>query len=289
MGPPKKIAVVGALGMLGRELCRQLASAGSPASALDLAEVDIRSESSVARCRPLVEAQVIFNCAAYTNVEKAEEEPEEAMRVNGQGVGHLARLARASQALLVHLSTDFVFDGTRGTPYPVDAERHPLSAYARSKLAGELALEEAGGRTVLVRTAWLYGQGGKNFVDSVLRLAREKGELAVVDDQVGSPTFAADLAQALIELVQTGKTGVFHCTNRGQASWCELAREAVRLAGIAVPVRPLTTVEATARFGLKARRPAYSVLDLTPLETALGRPMRPWQTALGDYLNSQRR
>lgn len=270
--------------MLGQELCRQLGERQRAFVPLDLDEVDIALPSSVAACRPLGEADIIFNAAAYTNVEGAEREWERAVAVNGEGVRHLARRARERGALLVHVSTDYVFDGQGSAPYPVDAPRRPLSAYGKSKLAGELALEETGGRTLLVRASWLYGWGGKNFVDTILKLAAERGCAEVVGDQLGSPTCTRDLARALIDLACGGREGVFHCANAGVASWLELAREALRLARIDVPIRALTTAESIAKFALRATRPAYSVLDLSRIEAALGRPMRPWREALAEYV-----
>jgi dTDP-4-dehydrorhamnose reductase len=281
--------VVGCRGMLGQELMRQLQARGEVPVGVDLPDVDIGSWPSVFGCHALKTASALFNCAAYANVEKAEEEEPFATRVNGEGVANLAKLAGETGALLIHLSTDFVFAGDRRTPYPVDAPRQPQSAYARSKLAGEQALERSRCRWLLIRTAWLCGHGGKNFVETMLRIAKDHGQLEVVCDQIGSPTYAKDLAQALVELALGPSADrpmprVFHCVNSGAASWHQLACEIVRLAGLQVPVLPLTTAEAIRKFKLKAHRPAYSVLDCSTLEQALGRTMRPWQAALAEYM-----
>lgn len=280
----KQVAVLGASGMLGRELRRQLKERGFAPLALDLPELDLTDAAAVAAHAGLRGCDTLFNCAAYTNVEKAEAEEALAMRVNAGSVANLAGLARGTGALLLHVSTDFVFDGKARTPYPVDAPCAPLSAYGRSKLAGENALREAGCRHCLVRTAWLYGAGGKNFVETMLRLAAETERLAVVDDQTGSPTFTADLAGTLLDLAEAGAAGTFHCTGSGSCTWREFAVEILEQSGYANPVEPLTSAEAAAKFSLKAERPAYSVLELSKLEQTLGRPLRPWREALACYL-----
>ncbi len=280
------VAVVGSEGMLGREVLRQARARfpGATVHGLDLPELDITDPASVGASQPLREAETVLNCAAYTAVDKAEEEEPLATRVNGDGVRHLATDARARGAHLVHVSTDFVFGGAHRAPIPPDAEPGPISAYGRSKLAGERALREVGGRIACVRTAWLFGPGGKNFVETILHLAATRDRLAVVADQIGAPTLTVDLAAALLDCAERGVTGFHHFTNAGVCSWHQFACEIVRRAGLAVPVDPLTTEESIAMFGLKARRPAYSVLDPASLVRATGREPRPWEEALGAYL-----
>jgi len=269
--------------MLGREVVRQLAQCRPEVhvASLDLPEVDIGEASALAACRELRDAEAIINCAGYTDVERAEREESLATRVNGEGVGNLAELARAQDAWMLHISTDYVFDGTATAPYLPEAEPSPLSAYARSKVAGERALREAGGRTCLVRTAWLFSADrGRNFVETIQARAAETGHLAVVADQFGSPTYAVDLASVLIDLLDRGCQGIYHCTNAGVCSWHEFAVEIVRQAGLQARVDAISTAEAMARFGLQARRPAYSALSCASLVAAIGRPMRSWQDAL---------
>jgi dTDP-4-dehydrorhamnose reductase len=281
------VAVVGAEGMLGREVVRQARERfpGGAVHALDLPELDITDPASVGACRSLREAEAVLNCAAYTAVDRAEEEEALATRVNGHGVRVLAEDARARGAHLVHVSTDFVFGGSHRAPIPPDAEPNPISAYGRSKLAGERALREVGGRVACVRTAWLFGPGGKNFVETILHLAATRDRLAVVADQVGAPTLTVDLAAQLLDCAERGVTGFHHFTNAGACSWHQFACEIVRRAGLAVPVDPLTTEESIALFKLKARRPAYSVLDAASLVAATGREPRPWEEALQAYLD----
>lgn len=291
----RRIAVTGCRGMLGQAVLEMLqenkfaAPLPSPVvTKLDRASVDITDSPAVAAALTLACPEVIINCAAYTNVEGCEQEEDLATKVNGAGVANLAAWARENNALLIQVSTDFVFDGQASNPYPTDAPRQPLSAYGRSKLAGELALEASGCRYCLVRTAWLFGAGGANFVTTMLRLAREHGRLAVVADQVGTPTYTTDLAAALVTLAKNQTEGVFHCTNAGATSWQGFASEIVKMAGLAVPVEKLTTMEATEKFKLQAIRPAYSVLDLGTLEDALGEPMRSWEDALAEFIKMTR-
>ncbi len=290
MTPISRIAVIGCRGMLGSEVVRRVRSLQPEIeiAEFDLPELDITSPDSLHGCRELHEAQVIINCAAYTDVERAEAEENLAVRINAQGVANLAQTARANKAMLMHLSTDFVFDGTRRTPYPVDSAPTPICAYGRSKLAGEVALQESGCDFCLVRTAWLFGPGGRNFVETILLRGGRQERLPVVSDQRGSPTCTIDLADVLLDLALHRTTGFFHCTNSGVCSWFEFACEIVRLAGLKTRVEPISSAEAALHFDLKAARPAYSALDCGRLEATTGRRMRPWQDALAEYILNRR-
>ena len=266
-----KVLVTGAEGQLGRLLART-APAGAAVTALGRVGLDIGDPDAVqAKVRALSPA-LIINAAPYTAVDKAESEPELAARVNATGPRNLAVAARAAGARLVHVSTDFVFDGLAGSPYRVDAATHPLGVYGRTKRDGELAvLEELPDRSLVVRTAWVYAAEGRNFMHTMLRLMRERGTVRVVADQVGSPTSAQALAAALWQLAGAGVTGVQHWTDAGVASWYDfavaIAEEAAALgllpAGVAV------TPIGTADYPTPARRPAYSVLDKSSLPAGL--------------------
>jgi dTDP-4-dehydrorhamnose reductase len=223
---------------------------------------------------------VVFNCAGYTNVDRCESEPDLARAVNGEGPGHLACAARDAGAVLLHVSTDFVFDGERRAPYVEDDAPNPLSVYGRSKLAGDRGVAAAGGRWVIARTAWLYGRNGRNFVDTMLRLAREGKDLSVVTDRVGSPTWTRDLAGAIVALIRADARGIYNAVNRGACSRYEQVLEIVRLAGLAVRVNPVDS----RAFPRPAATPAYSALDVSRLARDTGHVMRPWQQALRDYL-----
>jgi dTDP-4-dehydrorhamnose reductase len=224
---------------------------------------------------------VVVNCAAYTAVDDCEAQPELAMRVNGTAVGHLAAACDRAGARLVQVSTDYVFAGDGERPYREDDPVAPRSAYGRSKLRGE-ELAARAQQHLIVRTAWLYGHGGRHFVNAI-RHQIDDGvrALRVVADQHGSPTFCDDLAEAIVDLVEVGATGVVHAVNAGGTSWHGFAEEIVRLVGAEVEVLPVTTSE----YPRPAPRPAYSVLDTSRLERLLQRKMPPWQDGLRRYLD----
>ena len=277
------VLITGGGGMLAQALTRVLVQRGHSVQALTRGDLDITRRESVSDAITQAQPDVVFNGAAYTAVDRAEEDQDAAFAVNAEGPRNLAVACASLGALLVHPSTDYVFDGSLRRPLREDDPTGPASVYGASKLAGEEAIHAAGGRSLIARTSWLYGAGGKNFVDTMLGLGATRDRLTVVDDQTGSPTWTDDLAEALVDLAQAGETGVVHASNQGSTTWRAFAETALRLAGIETPVDP-TTTEA---FGAPAPRPRYSVLDLSGLETRLGRPMPSWQDALGRYLQSQ--
>jgi dTDP-4-dehydrorhamnose reductase len=222
----------------------------------------------------------VLNAAAYTAVDRAESEPEVAMAINGIAPGVIARAAAETGSRMVHYSTDYVFDGTATAPIPEDAPAAPLSEYGRTKLAGEEAVRGAGGRAFVVRSEWVYGRRGQNFISTVLRVTRERGTMNVVDDQRGSPTWARDLTAATMRLVEVGTPGIYHLTNSGECTWYELARRVVELAGIDATLTPITTDQ----YSTPARRPAYSVLDNRRWRELGEPPLRDWRRALDEFL-----
>lgn len=245
------------------------------------ADLDITDAAAV---RDAVEpGSVVLNCAAYTAVDAAETDEAAANAVNVTGPRILAEATALAGARLVHVSTDYVFDGAASTPYPADAETGPRTAYGRTKLAGERAVFAADPTAVVVRTAWVYTGAGSDFVATMLRLQRERDTVAVVDDQIGSPTFAGDLADGLLELAARPAVSgaVLHATNAGQASWYDLARAVFSGVGAdPARVRPCTS----AQFPRPAARPAYSVLSPAAWLTAGLTPLRPWEDALAAAL-----
>lgn len=273
-----KALITGANGQLGRCMTPS-APPGVEIVAAGSALLDIRNaaavEAMVADARP----DMIFNCAAYTAVDKAESDEDAALAVNAHGVAHLADAARRHGARLVHVSTDFVFDGRSGVPYRPDAQTGPTGAYGRTKLAGERA---AGEDALIVRTAWVYGPTGHNFVRTMLRLMAERDEVRVVADQIGTPTYAPALAGALWALAERRARGVHHYTDSGVASWYDFAvaiQEEALAAGRlarAVPVIPIATRE----FPTPAVRPPYSVLDKGDTFALLGGPAPHWRVNL---------
>lgn len=276
---------LGGTGMLGRQVVAEGRRRGHPVLGLSRAQADVTDPERLGEWARTFRPEVVFNCAAMTAVDACEGEEERALAVNGRGAGHAAAAAAAVGARLVHVSTDYVFDGRGSEPYPEEHETAPLSAYGRSKLAGEAAAL-AHERSIVVRTSWLFGPGGANFVTTMLRLVAEgKVPLRVVDDQVGCPTYTPYLARALWELAEMGAGGVIHYRNREPVSWHGFACEIVR--GWAPEVEVLAV--STEQFPRPAPRPAYSVLDVTRFETLTGRPVESWRAGLGLYLDDLRR
>lgn len=252
--------------------------AGEGAGAADLHAGLEMERRAIRESRP----RLVFNCAGFTDVDGAEVRPDLAMAVNAQGARAVARACAEAGAHLVHLSTDFVFDGQSDRPYREDDPPGPLSAYARSKLAGERLTLEALPGALIVRTAWLFGAGRVNFVDKVLAQGRRGEPFPVVSDQVGSPTYAPDLAEALLDLGRRWVAGVLHVVNQGQASRLEMARFCLGAAGLEPALaQPVTSAE----LGLPARRPAYSVLDAGRAASLRGRPLPDWQDGVRRYLS----
>jgi len=276
------LLVTGSHGQLGRALLAAAARGGLTARGHDVDTLDISDrgavEAVVGRLRP----RAVVNCAAWTAVDDCERDPDLALAVNGTAVGHLAAAAEGVGATLVQVSTDYVFPGTGERPYREDDPVGPLSAYGRSKLEGERLACTAPDHLV-VRTAWLFGRGGRSFVTAIRGQVEAGAELLrVVADQRGCPTFCDDLAAAILALLQRGARGTVHAVNAGATTWYGFAVEIVRRLGAAVEVLPVTTADVPR----PAPRPANSVLDTSRLSALLGQPMPSWQDALGRYLES---
>lgn len=273
-----KVLVTGVGGQLGRSLMAA-APAGWQVRGLGRADLDISDAQAVTRLIGEARPDLVINAAAYTAVDRAESEADLAHAINAEAVGHLAAAATAGGARFAHVSTDFVFDGRAGRPYAPDDATAPLGIYGRTKLAGEMA---AGGEALIVRTAWVYAAQGKNFVHTMLRVMRERDEVRVVHDQIGTPTSAAGLARAICDLATDGAQGIFHYTDSGVASWYDFAvaiqEEALALGLLdrAVPVIPVPTNE----FPTPAKRPGFSVLDKEATWHRLGWRAPHWRVAL---------
>ena len=277
----KALVLGGANGLLGQALVRALADAGAEPLALSSTDVDYDDEDALAALLDRESPALVINAVAYTQVDQAEDDAKEADALNRVLPKRLVRLCRARNLLLVHFSTDFVFSGQGDAPYRPDDDTGPVSVYGETKLAGEQAvLAEYPGGALVVRTSWLFGPGRTNFVHKILGLARERDRLTVVHDQCGSPSYTPDLAAGTLALVRADARGVFHLANAGEASWCELATEAVRAAGLPCRVEPVPT----SAYPTKAQRPAYSVLDLSDFTSATGITPRPWPQAVRDYV-----
>lgn len=275
------ILVTGANGQLGREMQRLSAVSPNNYTFTDVAELNVTDAGAVRQAVAQTRAEVIVNCAAYTNVERAEEDEEAADRLNRGAAENLARAAEANGATLIHVSTDYVFDGTGHRPYTEDMATSPLGAYGRTKLAGEEAVKASGCRYLILRTAWLYSEYGNNFLKTMLRLTSERETLRVVFDQVGTPTYAGDLALAIFSLIEAGRyagnEGVYHFTDEGVCSWYDFAVEIAAAAGHDIcRIIPCHTSE----YPTKATRPAYSVLDKTRFKETFQMDIPHWREAL---------
>ncbi len=276
-----KILVMGHKGMLGTDLMAVL-SAGHEVAGVDIGDFDITSAKDCARVVEEHEPEVVVNAAAYTDVDGCETKRETCFAVNAAGVRNVAIACRGRNAAVVHYSTDYVFDGTKNEPYVEDDPCCPISAYGESKRQGEECLIAEAPGYILIRTAWLYGANGKNFVKAILAKAKADGMLRVVSDQRGSPTYSADLAQATKLLVEQGRRGIFHVTNRGVCSWYQFAQKILEFSQMTdVRVEAITSD----MLDRKAKRPAYSVLSNRKFMEVTGKAMRPWQVALSEYLS----
>jgi dTDP-4-dehydrorhamnose reductase len=277
LGEP--VVVLGASGMLGRATREALAARGIRHSAFTRAEVDLAALSGLGQRIPAGTGTVI-NCAAWTNVDAAETHEDEAARVNGHAVGELARHCRSIGAVLVHFSTDYVFDGRAQAPYTLDHPRAPLNAYGRTKALGEREIESSGCQYLLMRTSWVYAPWGKNFVRTIVGLAKKRPTLRVVNDQRGRPSSAEQLARTALALLGVGARGTFHACDAGECTWFEFARAAVAELGLECVVEPCTSAE----FPSPAVRPGYSVLDLSATVARIG-PLVAWRDSLRDVLS----
>ena len=285
MDKHRSIAVLGCDGQLGSELLRQLGAAAVPLTRRDC---DLGDFAGMRSALLSLAPAAVINSAGYTQVDRAEQEEPECMRINAEAVEHLAAICRELNCPLVQVSTDYVFgfDRERQRPYSETNSAGAQGVYGRSKLAGEHAAA-SWEKHVIVRTCGLYGPRPKptqsNFVDTMLRLGRERDVLRVVNDQHCTPSYVRDVARAILFLVQRAHYGLFHVVNGGSTTWYDFAREIFLLAGIATPVEPIST----AQYGARAPRPPYSVLDTSKYHSLGGPPMPSWQSALGDYLGDK--
>ncbi len=282
-----KILLLGKAGQVGgalTPLLRQLAGSSADEAVVTLgrADVDLSDAAALAQAVQRVQPSLIVNAAAHTAVDRAETESEVAFAINAVAPGVLAAQAAKLNALLVHYSTDYVFDGSQRTPYRESDPTHPLGVYGESKLAGEQAVQASGCRHLLLRTSWVYDSTGRNFLTTMLRLAKQHGKLRVVGDQHGSPTSAALIAEATVHLIRCALDqpdlagGLYHLTAQGQTTWHGFAQAIMRKAGLDIPIEAITTAD----YPTPAKRPAYSVLNCGKLQTQFNYRLPDWQQAL---------
>ena len=279
-----KVLVTGYGGQLGYDVVRQLELRGIECKGVDVADFDLTDGKAVKSYVLNYDPDVIVHCAAYTAVDKAESEPEVCARINGEGTMNMVRAALSVDAKLVYISTDYVFSGDGDEPFEVDAPYNPRNVYGLSKVQGELAVRSLMQRFFILRTSWVFGMNGKNFVRTMLRLGAEKPQLSVVSDQIGSPTYTRDLARVICDLVPTEKYGLYHVRNEGYVSWAEFAEMIMRRAGLPCQIQPVPTAE----YPTPARRPLNSRLSARALAEAGIEPMPSVSSALDRFLRELR-
>ena len=275
-----KILVTGITGQLGHDVMKELAARGHEAIGASRKEFSLTDFDAARAFLEQAKPDAIIHCAAYTAVDKAEDEKDQCMIVNGGATRNLATIARDLGAKFVYISTDYVFPGTGEQAYDVDAPKGPTNAYGLSKLAGEEAVQELLEKYFIVRISWVFGVNGKNFIKTMLKLAETYNALTVVDDQIGSPTYTADLARLLVDMVESDKYGVYHATNEGSCSWADFAKEIFRQAGKDVTVTPVPS----SAYPTKATRPKNSRMSKAALDAAGFCRLPTWQDALSRYL-----
>lgn len=275
-----KVLVTGVGGQLGYDVCKELDRLGIENKGVDVQDFDLTDGAAVMAAVQTYMPDAIIHCAAYTNVEKAESVPEVCADVNGMGTLNMVRAALAVNAKLMYISTDYVFEGTGDTPYEVNAPHRPQSVYGLTKDQGEEAVTSLMQRYFIVRISWVFGVHGNNFVRTMLRLGSERKELNVVDDQIGSPTYTADLAVLLCSMIRTDKYGAYHATNEGYCSWAEFAQAIMDEAGLKCVVHPIPT----SAYPTAAKRPLNSRMSKRSLDLAGFQRLPSWQDALHRYV-----
>ncbi len=275
-----KVLVTGYAGQLGYEVVRLLESRGIECRGVDMADFSLTDEKAVLDYVLSYRPTVIVHCAAYTNVDKAESEPEVCAAVNGMGTVYMVRAALSVGAKMVYISTDYVFPGTGDTPWNVDDPYGPKNVYGLSKVQGEDAVRSEMTRFFILRTSWVFGRNGRNFVRTMRRLGKEKEELRVVCDQIGSPTYAVDLARVICDMIPTDKYGIYHVRNEGYISWADFARMIMEKSGLSCRIIPVPTAE----YPTPARRPLNSRMNGDKLAEAGFVPMPTVENALDRYI-----
>lgn len=288
MVKPLNILVTGSNGQLGRSIRKEAEGSGDNYIFTDVQELDITDPEAVKRFVDANNVDVIVNCAAYTNVDAAEDHEDIALKINGDAPGILARAIKEKEGSLIHVSTDYVFGGAgKNIPLKEDQAPSPTGAYGRTKLKGEEEIEKSGASAVILRTAWLYSDYGNNFVEKILSLLKNRDSIKVVFDQCGTPTYATDLAKAIVDMISErkvkGNEGIYHFSNEGVCSWYDFAHAAARIAGLKdKEVLPCHSSE----FPSKVVRPPYSVLDKTKYKETFGKTIPHWHDSLSRCLNS---
>ncbi|HEY9575313.1 MAG TPA: dTDP-4-dehydrorhamnose reductase [Lachnospiraceae bacterium] len=275
-----KLLVTGVKGQLGHDVMQELSKRGHIGIGVDIDEMDITDESSVDEVISKADVEGVVHCAAYTAVDRAEEEKDLCFKVNAQGSKNIAKACRKNNLKMMYISTDYVFAGNGQEPWKPEDETAPLNIYGQAKYQGEVETTSNVDKHFIIRTAWVFGKNGNNFIKTMLRLGKEKGEVSVVSDQVGSPTYTTDLAVLIVDMMETDKYGIYHATNEGFCSWYDFAVEIFKQAGMEVKVKPVSTDA----FPVKAVRPHNSRLDKSKLSQNGFSRLPSWQDAVSRYL-----
>lgn len=279
-----KVLVTGKNGQLGYDICKELENRKIECLGTTRNELDLCDEQSIKSCIMSYKPDVVVHCAAYTAVDRAEDEPELAKKVNAQGTLHIAKVCKEIGAKLIYISTDYVFHGDGEQFYEVDDEVNPLGVYGKTKLEGEIAVRELLDRYFIVRISWVFGKNGSNFVKTMLRLSETRDELSVVCDQIGSPTYTKDLAPLLCDMAESDKYGIYHATNDGTCSWAEFASEIFAITGKNIKVNSIPSTQ----YPTRAKRPLNSRMSKKSLKDAGFEWLPQWKDALLRYLNEIR-
>ena len=275
-----KVLVTGVGGQLGHDVIKELEKRNFDCIGVDRAEFDITNFEAAHKFITGYMPDAVIHCSAYTAVDKAEDEPELCHLVNAVGTVNIAKICNEIDAKMIYISTDYVFDGTKEGFYEVDDIPNPINVYGKTKLEGELAVQKILEKYFIVRISWVFGINGNNFVKTMLRLGKERSELNVVADQIGSPTYTGDLAPFLVDMVQTDKYGLYHTTNEGECTWAEFAEKIFKVAGMDVKVNYITTAE----YPTKAKRPLNSKMSKESITSAYFKSLPHWKEALKDFV-----
>lgn len=275
-----RVLVTGAAGQLGHDVMDELEKRNHEAVGVDVQEMDITDEVKVQQVITEADVDAVIHCAAYTAVDAAEDNVELCRKINAEGTENVAKVCRDLDLKMMYISTDYVFDGQGKRPWEPDDERHPLNVYGQTKYEGEIAIEECLDKYFIVRIAWVFGVNGKNFIKTMLNLAKTHDRLTVVNDQTGSPTYTYDLARLLVDMIETEKYGRYHATNEGLCTWYEFACEIFKQAGVEIEVAPVSSAE----YPAKAKRPENSRMSKAKLDENGFERLPSWQDALNRYL-----
>lgn len=275
-----KVLVTGVNGQLGYDVVKELDKRGHQAVGVDRESMDLTSTQQIKECIETVNPEAIIHCAAYTAVDKAEDEEELCRRVNAIATKEIAEYAKKLDIPMIYISTDYVFDGTKDGEYTEQDTPNPINVYGKTKYEGEVYVQELLEKYYIVRISWVFGENGNNFIDTMRRLAKGREEINVINDQVGYPTYTKDLAPLLVDMIETDKYGVYHATNEGYCTWYEFAKEIFRIVDVDIKINPITTSE----YPTKAIRPMNSKMSKSKLEQNGFNKLRNWKEAVRDYL-----